>query len=81
VLYKLAALAYEKEKLIRCRRYQCLKFFSVAKFLVPDWEVLVDSCIGLSHRPARLHRMAGRYDNPMPESTISPSEGLRIRPL
>ncbi len=24
--------------------------------------------------------MAGRYDNPMPESTISPSQGLRIGP-
>jgi hypothetical protein len=28
--------------------------------------------------PARLQRLTGRYDNPMPESTISPSQGLRI---
>jgi hypothetical protein len=46
---------------------------TVAKFLVPDWEDIVDSGIGLSHRPTRLHRLAGRYDNPMPESTISHS--------
>jgi hypothetical protein len=25
-----------------------------------------------------LHRLVGRYDNPMPESTISSSQGLRI---
>jgi hypothetical protein len=31
----------------------------------------VDSGIGLSYYPARLHRLADRYDNPMPESTIS----------
>jgi hypothetical protein len=30
---------------------------TVAAFIVPD-------CIGLSHRPARLHRLAGQYDNP-----------------
>jgi hypothetical protein len=28
--------------------------------------------IGLSHRPARVNMLAGRYGNPMPESTISP---------
>jgi hypothetical protein len=32
----------------------------------------VDSGIELSNWPARLHRLAGRYDNPMLESTISP---------
>jgi hypothetical protein len=43
----------------------------VAKFLIRE---------GLSYRPARLHRLAGRYDNPMPESSISPipSQGLRL---
>ncbi len=35
----------------------------VAKFIVPDWTDKVDSGIGLSYRPARLH--IGRYDNPM----------------
>jgi hypothetical protein len=33
---------------------------------------IVDSGMGCSYRPARLLRMAGQYDNPMPESTISP---------
>ncbi len=38
-----------------------------------------DSGIGLSYRPvARLHKLACRYDNPMPESTISSSRGPRI---
>ncbi len=44
----------------------------VAEFLVPDWGDLVDSGKGLSYRPARIHRLAGRYDNPMPVSTLSP---------
>ncbi len=30
---------------------------------------------GLSYLPARLHRLAGRYENPMPESTITPYSG------
>jgi hypothetical protein len=40
----------------------------VAKFFVPDWEDIVDFGIGLSYRPARarLHRLACRYDKPMP---------------
>jgi hypothetical protein len=52
---------------------------SVANFLVPDWGDKVDSGIGLSYGTARLHRLAGRYDNAMPESTISPCQGLGIR--
>jgi hypothetical protein len=32
----------------------------------------------LLYRPTRRHRLAGRYNNPMPESTISPRQGLRI---
>ncbi len=35
----------------------------------------VDSGIGL-YRPPRLHRLAGRYDNPMPESTLFPRSGI-----
>jgi hypothetical protein len=31
--------------------------------------------IGLSYQPARLHRLVRRYDNPMPESTLSPQSG------
>ncbi len=38
----------------------------------------VDSGIGLSCRPTRLHRLAGRYGNPMPASTISPIQRLWI---
>ncbi len=41
----------------------------------------VDPGVVLSYRPARLHRMAGRYDKPTPDSTICPSQGLRIWPL
>ncbi len=37
----------------------------------------VNTGIGL-YRPARLHRQAGRCDIPMPESTISPSQGLPV---
>ncbi len=48
---------------------------AVAKFIVPDWGDKVDAGIGLSYLPARLHGLAGRYDNPMPESTISPQRG------
>jgi hypothetical protein len=48
-----------------------------AKFLVPDWGDIVDSGIGLSYRPARLHRLAGRYDKPMLELTISPQSGTK----
>ncbi len=50
-----------------------------AKFLVPDWG-MQDYGIGLSYQLARLHRLADRYDNPMSQSTISPSLGLRIWP-
>ncbi len=49
----------------------------VAKFLVPDWENIVDSGIGLSDRPARLHRLPGQYDNPMTESTICSQSGTK----
>ncbi len=38
----------------------------------------VDYGLGLSYRPVRLHRLAGRSDNLMPKSTLSPGEGLWI---
>jgi hypothetical protein len=47
----------------------------VAEFIDPDWEDDVSSGIGLSYRPARLHGLAGQYDNSMPELTLSPSHG------
>ncbi len=31
-----------------------------------------------SYRPARLHRLAGQYNNPMTESIKLPSQGLTI---
>ncbi len=52
-----------------------VKSFCVAEFIDPEWEDKINSSIGLSYRPARRHRTAGRYDNPMPELTLSPSPG------
>jgi hypothetical protein len=34
---------------------------NVAEFIASDWGDKVDSGIGLSYRPAGLHRLAGRY--------------------
>ncbi len=47
-------------------------FEPVAKCIVPE-EDIVDSGLGLSYRPASLCSLTGRYDNPMPESTLSPA--------
>ncbi len=49
----------------------------VAKFVVPEWEYIVDSGIGLSYRPASLCSLADRLDNPMPESTLSAKSGTK----
>ncbi len=59
---------------IKLSRVLQLEEYAVAKFIVPDWGDKVDSGMGLTYRAARLHRLAGRYefDNPVPESTISP---------
>jgi hypothetical protein len=44
------------------------RVYTTAKFIFPDWGHKVESCIGLSYRPARLHRLTGRgYDNPYAE--------------
>jgi hypothetical protein len=48
---------------------------TVAEFINPDWGDKVNSGIGLSYRPARLHGLTGRYNNPMPELTLYPSQG------
>jgi hypothetical protein len=45
---------------------------AVAKFLVPDWGYKVDCGIGLSYWPASICSLAGRYDYPMPQWTLSP---------
>ncbi len=76
-----ASLCYECD----CPRMDVLlktyfrnSFLTVAKFIVPDVGDKVNSGVGLSYRPARLRRLAGRYDNPMPESAIFHSQGLWI---
>jgi hypothetical protein len=43
--------------------------YPLAKFIGPDWRDKDDSEIVLPYRPARLHGLAGRYENHMPEST------------
>ncbi len=52
-----------------------LAAIAVAKFIVPDLRDKVDSGRGLWYLPARLDRLAGRYDKPMPESALSPQSG------
>jgi hypothetical protein len=47
----------------------------VTIFIVHDREDKVDSNIGMSYRPASLCRLPGRYNNPMPESTLSSQSG------
>ncbi len=61
--------------------YTAVHFLSLiyneAQFLVPDWRDKVDYGIGLSYRPAKLHRLAGRYDNPMLDLTLYPQSGTK----
>jgi hypothetical protein len=55
--------------------YSVGPYLNLVTYRVPKyWH----SGIWLLYRPANLCSMAGRYDNPMPESTISPSQDLRI---
>ncbi len=49
---------------------------TVAKFIVPDRGDKVDSGIELSYLPGRLHRLTGRFHNPVLETTISTFQGL-----
>ncbi len=58
-----------------------LRNFPVAKFLVHDGGDIAYSGIGLSYRHASLCSLVSRYDNPVLESAISPSQGPRIWPL
>ncbi len=44
----------------------------VAKFIDPWLEDKVNSGIELSYRPASHSSLTGRYDNPVPELTLSP---------
>jgi hypothetical protein len=43
---------------------------TVAEFIDPDWGDKVNSGIGLLYRPARLDRLAGQFDNLVPELTV-----------
>ncbi len=53
--------------------------YAVAKFIVHDWGDKVDSGIGgFRTGPAMLHRLAGWYIKPMPESPKSLIQGLGI---
>jgi hypothetical protein len=45
---------------------------SNSQIIVSDWGDKVDSGIGLSYRPARLHRLAGLYDNPYTGFNFTP---------
>ncbi len=56
---------------------RCITVSSTRIHIDPDRERgdKVNSGIGLSYLSARIHGLAGRYDNSMPESTLSPSQG------
>ncbi len=70
-----------KIRKIKLERQRKLKNIYWAEELRPNFArniVIVNYGIELSYLPANLCSLAGRHDNPMPESTISPSQGLRI---
>jgi hypothetical protein len=52
-----------------------LNVYTLAEFIDTDWGDKVNSGIG-SYWLARLHRTAGRYDNPILELTLSPQSGI-----
>ncbi len=63
-----------------CYHYQVCAASAVLAFISQihsHWlgGIKLTSGIGLSYRPATLHRLSGRYDNPRPESTIAPRSG------
>jgi len=68
-------LSYDGFTLAPLRTSTCIRILS------PRLGDIVDSGIWLSYRPASLCSLAGQYAIPMPESTMSPSQGLRIWPL
>ncbi len=59
----------QRRRSIYCWEVKSIKIYS------PWMGDAVDSGIGMSYRPASLCSLAGRYDNPMPESTLSPQSG------
>jgi hypothetical protein len=48
---------------------------SSGRFIDPRLGDKVNSCIELSYRPAGPCSLAGRFDNPAPELTLSPQSG------
>jgi hypothetical protein len=79
--------SHEGKLCLFCWRWECPppppiagRIYCCSQILSPWLVDTIDSGIGL-YRPARLHRPVGRYSNTMPESTISPSQGLRIWPV
>jgi hypothetical protein len=52
-----------------------LRLIAEAQFIVPDWGDKVDYGIGMSYRPVRLNRLAGRYDNPYAIVDYIPQSG------
>jgi hypothetical protein len=53
---------------------------TVAEFKVPDWLSQRRHRVVVPARQATVHRLAGLYDNPMPEMTIFPSQWPWIWP-
>ncbi len=58
----------------RTRLSPCTIWTTEVRFLVPDWGDKVDSGIGLSYRPAKLNRLAARYDT-LCRSQLYPHSG------
>jgi hypothetical protein len=59
--------------------YSLCSICTCAFVLHLDMFVYKSSCYTCTLLPARgLHRLAGRYENPMPWSTLSPTKGKRI---
>ncbi len=51
-----------------------LRGSSEAQFIVPDRGDKVNYSIGLSHRPVRLHRLAGRVRQPYAKVDFIPQQ-------
>jgi hypothetical protein len=49
--------------------------YPVAKFIVPDWGDKVDSGIGLSYRPAKLHMVGRPVQQPYARVNYVPHSG------
>jgi hypothetical protein len=66
---------------VHCAAHRTIRWQNLAscsQIFSPWLGAVVEYGIGLSYRSASLCSLAVRYDNPLPEATISPSQGLRI---